>query len=466
MGRFATVDSQTRIWPLFLVLGLLGVMADSAWSQVVPLAEERPPRIGNVVSEDYPQNSLVFAIGQAPIFGGDVTSARRIALQAAYAEAVAQGTGVSVGSLTIIRNVQQVSDLVTARSRGIVRSYEVINESIEQLGDQPVLTISIEADVISEASSDREELEALILFLEVLGQPRILVIAPQYDAIMGQPDGLQPSESPHISYLGPDGESLQIRHAGESRSREASRDYAGSPRAEVPSGVLRGTEAALAQHLSNLGYRTTTLDMLVGRIAPDLLSRARQGNTVAALDVARQVGAAVVLSGSFTVAGRRINPHGVEFEQVTVEYASRALLASNGEDVRTFHRSTTVAHSNMLAAMNEATTRIAAEVADEVAWRIPQVLANSPHILTIELDGVDFHQALAASETLNSLDGVLESRLTRLPADDGSAAVIELRTGFVRVPSAQVFQTLQAQMPSPLQILRSDEFHLLLSARG
>jgi len=120
----------------------------------------------------------------------------------------------------------------------------------------------------------------------------------------------------------------------------------------------------------------------------------------------------------------------------------------------------------MLAAVNQATSRIAAEVADEVAWKIPQVLANSPHVLIIELEGFDFNQAVAASEALKMLDGVLESKLIRLPADDGSSAVIELRTGFVRMPSAQVFQSLQSQLSRPLRILRSDEFHLSLSARS
>jgi len=454
-------------WQVLLLIAIIiAAMVDCSWGQVRPIPDERLSTSGDVIPEPYPETPLVYAVGHAPIFGGDVTSARQIALQAAYAEAVAQGTGVSVGSLTIIRNVQQVSDLVTTRSRGIVRSYEVINESIDREGDRPVLTISIEADVISEAPSDTEELDALKLFLEVLGQPRILVIAPQYEATLGQSGQVASSDNPHISYLGPDGESLQIRHAGQERSGRSSSDYSGSPRAELPSGVLRGTEAALAQHLSSLGYRTTTLDMLAGRIESDLLTQAAQGNSVAALDVARQVGAAVVLNGSFTVAGRRINPHGVEFEQVTVEHSSRALLASTGEDVQTFFKSTTVAHSNMLAAVNEATTRIAAEVADEVAWKIPQVLANSPHVLTIELEGLDFNQALDASEILKSLDGVLDSKLVRLPADDGSSAIIELRTGFVRLPSAQVFQSLQSQMSRPLRILRSDEFYLSLSARS
>ena len=410
------------------------------------------------------QNS-VFAIGKAPIFGGDVAAARRIALQAAYAEAVATGTGISVGSLTIIHNVQQVSDLVTTRSRGIVRNYEVISESIGEESGRPLLTISIEAEVIPEAPSGAQELDALKLFLEILGQPRILVIAPQYEATVGQVGSGSSSAIGEISYRGPEGEILDIRRGGE-KSARATSDYAGSPRADLPVGVLRGTEAALATQLGNMGYRTTTLDLLAGQVAPDLLEQAASGNSIAALQVARQVGASVVLTGSFTVAGRRINPHGVEFEQVTVEHSSRALLSSSGEEVRTFFKSTTVAHSNMLAAVGQATTRIAVEVADEVAWEIPRVLADSPHVLTIELEGLDFSNAVAVSEELKRLDGVLDSRLISLPAEDGSSAVLELRTGYVRLPSAQVFQSLQSYLSQPLRILRSDEFYLLLSTES
>lgn len=435
----------------------------TAFSQVRPLSNDRLSMEADKRASS--GQSPVYAIGKAPIFGGDVAAARRVALQAAYAEAVATGTGISVGSLTIIRNVQQVSDLVTTRSRGVIRSYEVISESIGEENGRPLLTISIEAEVIPDVPSGDEELDALKLFLEILGQPRILVIAPQYEATLGRPGTGSSNEIQGISYRGPDGEILDIRREGTGAARAPS-DYSGSPRADLPDGVLRGTEAALAQQLGTMGYRTTTLDMLAGQVDPDLLQKAATGNSTAALQVARQIGASVVLNGSFTVAGRRINPHGVEFEQVTVEHSSRALLSSSGEEVRTFFKSTTVAHSNMLAAAGQATARIAAEVADEVAWEIPRVLADSPHVLTIELEGLDFRNAVAASEELKRLDGVLDSRLIRLPAEDGTSAVIELRTGFVRLPSAHVFQSLQSHLSQPIRILSSDEFHLLLSTRS
>src|SRR4051794_23551243 len=92
-------------------------------SGVTPLPQR--PQIGSVTpitESDNPDIARVFAIGTVQVFNGNVAAARQAALQSAYAEAVAMGAGTEIGRLTLIRNVRAVTDVVSSRSKGFVKS--------------------------------------------------------------------------------------------------------------------------------------------------------------------------------------------------------------------------------------------------------------------------------------------------------------------------------------------------------
>ena len=408
---------------------LLAFATTASNAQVEPLSRlESEPARGEVRPLDPLMSpSRIFAEGVATVFSGDVATARQVALQAAYAEAIAAGTGVSVGSLTVVKNVREISDFVTSRTRGIITGYEIISEEIFQKHGVHQLRIAIEADVLPEDASAKDSHAALKLFLGVLGQPTIMILMPQFDATMPV--------------------SIDAFHQ---------RDYAGSPRASLPQGVLRSTEAAIAQELNGFGYRTSTVDAVHRTVEHNAaeVPAAMSGDTAAALAVAREVGAAALIVGNLVVATRRIAPHGVVFEQATGEMSARAYIVSTGEEVQTFHASSTKAHSNALAAIASIRVDIAEQLSEELAWTIPKLLAESPHMFRVEIAGVR-NQWSKVVEVLANLDGVLDARVVRLPDSVQEYAVIELETGFVRLSPAQILAAIEAAFARKSVVERS-----------
>jgi len=65
----------------------------------------------------------VYAIGTAQITLAGTQAARTAALRAAYAEAVARGAGLQIDSMTVVRDVRHVVDVVTSRSSGFITAY-------------------------------------------------------------------------------------------------------------------------------------------------------------------------------------------------------------------------------------------------------------------------------------------------------------------------------------------------------
>ncbi len=418
-----------------------------AQAQVSPVKksadDDRTPNAAipkqHLVSHGSDQSTIVYAVGKATIYQGDLASARKIALQAAYAEAVAQGTGLEVGSLTLIKNVSQVTDLVTSQSRGIVRRYEVVQEDISL--DGIVLTLGIKATVEArQEATEESRKDALQLLLGILGNPQVLVLIPQYDTLVARG---KPSIGAHITDPG----------------------YIKSADASLHAGVLQGTEAAFSQSLADAGYRTATPDMVLGRVDAALLSRARNGGTLAAIEIAREIGADIVLIGSLKASTRRISPQGVEFESVSAEFAARALVTATGRGVETFFESATVAHVNRLAAISQIKKLLAEQMAARLAWRIPKILGSSPNVLRLEISGLDGKESLDLQKMLRRALEIESVELLRLPDQSGTVAEFELRTGFVRISPSQLFALLNSYFNKPVSIVKNSPFLLKLKIR-
>ncbi len=451
---------------LCLLPAIAIAVVGAAGAQVKPL-DRKPidsdgPSVESLLDETRQDNS-VYAVGEATVTNGNVDSARQRALQSAYAEAVAVGAGVDVGSLTVIRNVSQITDLVTTQSRGFIRDYEIIQESIVTSGDRQVLRIEIEASVQTrEATTLEDRLAGLRLFLGVLGNPKVLIVAPRFDATMPAP-GVQSESQLRRSERGEDGEQVVERRSSGSASIAGQRDYEGTPNANLGPGVIRAAEASLAQALNDYGYNTYSIDSLFGRVDSELLERASKGDTQAAVAAAREAGIDIALIGRFVVAARRIAPQGVEFEQVSIEYSARATIVSTGEEVRTFSLSETQAHSNMLSARNQATANISEKVAQELAWSIPKLLANAQHAFVIEIDGIDADRALEVNGILANLEGVVNSRVLRLPTASRMSARYELATGYIKIPPTEIYRLLRSTMGASLELEEQNAFQMRLA---
>lgn len=440
---------------VLLLMMLLGSM--TAVAQITPMPpSDRVGQVTSLLDDEAIPSDRIYAIGRASIFNNDLQDARRRALQVAYAEAVAQGAGIEVGSLTLIRNVQQVTDVVTTRSRGMITAYEVVQETISD--DLSEFTVGIEAEVARTTElNGNQQNEALRLYLAILGNPRVLVLVPQIDM------------NPGMQQTGAATTDINIQTDSGTRRVSASQsvsantlDYFNANAQRTPLGVLRGTDAAFVQSLGQAGYDTLTIDMVAGQVGQELVDRARAGDTQAAITVARQVGAELVMVGTLGLSARRISPQGVTFESVSAELSARVLVSSTGEVVDTLYFNSTRAHSNVLAAVGEIRNDLAEQVTERLRWEIPQILSNSPHVFRLIVRDLPPNDLISMSNSIRNGFELESVSVTRLPSEVTNEGEIELRTGFIKIPGSELYTHILNNSMRDISLIEQDAFSMTL----
>ncbi len=361
---------------------------------------------GNVVPlpVDEAEPGRVVASGVATIYGGDVEGARKAALRAAYAEAVSRGCGVEIGSLMVIRNVKQVNDIITSRSSGFIRTYDIRREGVVQ-GNPSWYEVLIEAEVAPKGSDAEDREQALRLYLELLDSPRLLVILPE--VVAGVPSGGPPTV-------------------------EAS---SGGDKVSVGSS-LTSLEAAMARAFSEYGYQVVTSDDLMVQRSVDArtLQEAKAGVTAQALVVARAVDADLALVGVLRSQPLRREDVGVTVYFAEAELSAKALVVSNGKLVKAFHRLEKSTSADPMKARVRCLEKAAAHASEELAWDIPGLLLEDARITRLTVHGVDEAGAEKVRGALNQAQGVLSVRFSKIPTAQRNVAEYQVETGFVRLP--------------------------------
>ncbi|MCZ6647152.1 MAG: flagellar assembly protein T N-terminal domain-containing protein [SAR324 cluster bacterium] len=114
----------------------------------------------------------VEAQGQAAIFAGNVSSARKQAIVNAQRNAVEQGVGLILDSKSVLQNFQLIKDEVLTSSQGFVTKYVVLSEG--RTPDNRSYRVKIKADVSKSLLQDR--LSALRILHKKMGNKRVMVI--------------------------------------------------------------------------------------------------------------------------------------------------------------------------------------------------------------------------------------------------------------------------------------------------
>lgn len=114
----------------------------------------------------------VEATGEAAIFSGNVSSARKQALVNAQRNAVEQGVGLILDSQSVLANYQLIKDEVLTSSQGFVNKYKVISE--RRTPDNSAYQVKIKADVSKSLLTDK--LSALRILHKRMGNKRVMVI--------------------------------------------------------------------------------------------------------------------------------------------------------------------------------------------------------------------------------------------------------------------------------------------------
>lgn len=122
----------------------------------------------------------VRSTGIAVVQHGDLPGAFEQARRAALRQAVEEGVGVLITSMTRVQNFAVIDDRILSGTRGYVRSYEVVDQGIDDDGSCRV-TIDARVDL----GQLHEDLAALELAAAGAGLPRVMCVAAE--TLAGEP---------------------------------------------------------------------------------------------------------------------------------------------------------------------------------------------------------------------------------------------------------------------------------------
>lgn len=114
----------------------------------------------------------VQATGVAAVVHGDRAAACEQARQAALREAVEEGVGVLVSSVTRVQNYAVIDERILSGTRGYVRSYDIVERADADGGAACRVTLEAVVDL----GELHRDLDALELAITASGNPRVLCV--------------------------------------------------------------------------------------------------------------------------------------------------------------------------------------------------------------------------------------------------------------------------------------------------
>lgn len=401
----------------------------------------------------------IIAEGWATIYHGDVERARLAALRMAYAEAVGRTCGLEIESLMLVRNVKQVSDVVMSRSKGFIRNYKIFYEGVSSK-DPTRYEVQIEAEVVEKGVAQGEEREGLRLYLELLGNPRLLIMLPEKRfSLNSAPTGSSQSQA-KIEIQDKDTkiciERSEKKQSVEKPSgeRNLTKDDQGT--------VFGSAEAALAQAFSKYGYQVVTSDDLLARglIDPEVLRQAKSGVTAQAVKVAQAAETDIALLGVMRLSQNSIKPAGVSLVMITAEASAKALIVSSARMVHAFHHSERASARNELTAYADCLDRVANGIADVLAWKIPHILTQEGRETKLIVHDIDISMAHKIRKALVEAPGVEAVRFSKLPTTIDLFAEFIVLTGFVRVAQEEILEICTESTGRSMTLLRANKYEI------
>lgn len=369
--------------------------------RVQPLSNNDP-----VVKEKSEQ--WVTVEGRSPLSSGERV-ARKQALLDAYRRAINEGGSIEIGEFSQLRNFKDVVDLVTKRSHGYIKQYEILADGIDT-NDPNSYMVAIRALVVDSLDPQKSDDEALLQFVSLIGSPKVLFVLATEDE---KEDEAAYSERHDRN----EKVQLEVVHQDTKVSiRQSSKENlsATSSAAQNAEEVFQAssTEHEMAQHFRKAGYEVLTSDDVLSTGFLDIgdLDKARQGLGSYAAKVGRYVNADIVISGvikyrvSSMNGGTDIGAH-----LGTVNLTAKAILPGSG---RVLHVTTnrqrhmSVQDGSALLAREQALARAAKIAADELKWEVPQLLAKETRDTEIQFNNISYEQSNALRKYLADLEGV------------------------------------------------------------
>jgi hypothetical protein len=435
-------------------------------SGVTPIQPSIPAGRVSPQKFEEPARKKVIAEGLATIYAGDVAQARLVALRSCYAEAVGRVCGREIGSLSLVRNAKQVSDVVMSRSRGFVSNYKVLKEGLSEKSPNTYEVI-IEAEVVSQGQARGDEREGLRLYLEILGNPRLMIILnEQKMTTKSMPSSSASNDETESRNYSAD---RKINIIGLDKKSSKSKPIKETPNVSSTEGTaLRSAEAALAQAFSAYGYQVVTSDDLLaqGLCDPEVLRQAKAGITSQALKVAQAAGVDIALLGVMRLSEKKVVANDVTLEMVSAEASAKALIVSNGHLVHAFHHLDRASATDQLMAYANCLDRTAKGIADVLAWKIPQILTEQGKVITLHVHDVDYDAAARIQRILKNKLDIEEVRFDKLPDKTHNEAKFTLMTGFTGINPHIIIEFCQEALKEKVNVIRIDKSVIEISIKN
>ena len=370
----------------------------------------------------------VYSTGLAKIFNNNVERARRSAVRQAYSEAVGKGAGMEIGSMTVVKNFQLVSDILTSRSNGFINDFTIVEEGLSEKYDSHYF-VTIEAEVSKGNVSDLNSRKGLRAYLDLLENPAIIIFLTESE--------------------------FSIKEIGKKPNVSGS-------------GGLRAAETQLAQALMEYGYRTITSDEILaeGYVDENELKKARMGSTAYLVKVARIVGADVIINGMIRIDHKQISPAGVPLEMVGADFTSKTILASAKRKVKMMHITERKSHPEVTEAYTEALNSLTTRLSESIAWDLPKILAKEHRQTDLSVRNVDISTCQKIQNALSGDPKIESVKLVHLPTkNNNQMADMTLYTGFIRLSSAELVSICTKHIENGFNLLEETKYAIKLEAR-
>lgn len=386
----------------------------------------QPARVSKTAPRSYSSQSIchdgicqVESQGIAGVPKDYVDLARMAALRQAYRQAVGKVLGTEIGSLTVVENFKLISDVVTARSRGFLKNYAVIDEGFK--GRQPAYYfVRIKADVLENGSVSEKEMDGLRLFVDLLENPKILIwIKEKGDpAAQNSVSGINAMGSNHIS----------------------------------------SAETAMAKIFSKAGFHTITSDELSDSAVAD---RKSGGFSHQALTIARKIDADVVIAGDIQLATRNFSPRpGVDMVMVSAELKAKPILVSSGKPMDVIHLTQRASHTDVTVAHKDCMTRLSQEFSLQTAWEIPAILAEEVRQIALIVENADLGVTQQIQKALRKEAAIASVTIEKIPTVKTPHAKLNLSTGYLRLTAEEMTAICQAAIGKDFQLVETNK-HLI-----
>jgi hypothetical protein len=135
----------------------------------------------SAIAQERVDPEIITVVGESPIYEGNVAQAKERALQEAFSAAISQVMGSYITAESYSQNFVSIDRSVLSKTRGYVKTYDVL-----QATQQPD-NLSLQVKVVVSKESIKDDLTALGILLESMGNPVV--------QIQAQDEGLDAPES-------------------------------------------------------------------------------------------------------------------------------------------------------------------------------------------------------------------------------------------------------------------------------